>query len=47
MADYFSRLAKSASNTMVGEALTGIAKGYSQLAKAYGKMLIDDDLSAA
>jgi len=47
MADYFGTMAKSASDSKVGKALSGIAKSYAKLAKAYGKLLIDEDLSAA
>ncbi len=38
--------AESATNPEVKEALTGIAKGYADLAKAYGKLLIDEDPTA-
>ncbi|MCA0250829.1 MAG: hypothetical protein LCH76_00780 [Actinobacteria bacterium] len=47
MGDYFSTLAESATNPEVKEALTGMAKGYADFAKFYGKLLIDEDLSAA
>lgn len=47
MGESFGTIAESTTNPEVKEALTGIAKGYAQLAKAYGKMLIDNDLSAA
>lgn len=47
MGDYFATFAESATNPEVKEALTGIAKGYADLAKAYAKLLIDEDLTAA
>ena len=46
MGDYFSTLAESAANSEVGAALAGIGKGYAGLAVPYGKMLVDNDLSA-
>lgn len=46
MGNYFTTMAESAVNPEVKDALTGIAKGYADLAKAYGKLLIDNDLTA-
>lgn len=47
MGEYFSTFAESATNPEVKDALAGIAKGYADLAKVYGKVLIDKDPTAA